>query len=75
LADCPSIFCDSLRCIVRWREVGGDVRPLSARPVRLRFVMRDADLYAFQFVPYEPDPAAPDISGIELPKPNSSSNA
>ena len=68
LDDCPAIFCDSLRRVVRWKKKGGDVRPLSARPVRLRFVMRDADLYAFQFVPYEPDPAAPDISGIELPK-------
>ena len=30
-------------------------------------VLRDADLYAFQFVPYEPDPATPDLEGIELP--------
>lgn len=67
LADCPAIFCDSLRRVVRWNKAGGDVRPLSGKPVRLRFVLRDADLYAFQFVPYEPDPEKPDLSGIELP--------
>ena len=67
LSDCPSIFCDSLRRIVRWKETEGDVRPLAGRPIRLRFVLRDTDLYAFQFVPYENEPAAPDLSGIELP--------
>ena len=66
LADCPPIFCDRLRYVVRWREVGGDVRPLAGKPVRLRFVVRDADLYAFQFVPYEPEPAAADLSGIDI---------
>ena len=59
LDDCDEIFCDSLRYVVRWRA-GGDVRPLAGKPVRLRFVLRDADLYAFQFVPYEPDPERPE---------------
>ena len=68
LADCPSIFCDSVSRVVRWRGRGGDVRPLAGQPVRLRFVLRDADLYAFQFAPYTPDPARPDLSGIELPE-------
>ncbi len=67
LADCPAICCDSLRYVVRWKQVGGDVRPLAGKPVRLRFVLRDADLYAFQFVPYAPEPARPDLSGIDLP--------
>lgn len=66
LADCPEIFGDRVRHQVLWRG-GGDVRPLCGKPVRLRFVLRDADLYAFQFVPYEPDPAQPDLSGITLP--------
>ncbi len=43
------------------------VRSLAGQPVRLRFVLRDADLYAFQFAPYAPDPEPPDLSGIELP--------
>ena len=68
LDDCPAIFCDSLRRVVRWKERGGDLRALAGKPVRLRLVLRDADLYAFQFAPYEPGPAAPDLSGIELPK-------
>jgi len=68
LDDCPAIFCDSLCRVVRWKERGGDLRALAGKPVRLRLVLRDADLYAFQFVPYEPDPATPDLSGIELPK-------
>ena len=68
LDDCPAIFCDSLRRVVRWKKKGGDVRALAGEPVRLMLVLRDADLYALQFVPYEPDPAAPDLNGIELPK-------
>lgn len=58
LADCPEIFGDDLALVVRWRK-GGDLRPLAGKPIRLRFVLRDADLYAFQFVPYQPDPPRP----------------
>ena len=58
LTECPEIRADSLAHIVRW-ESGGDLRALAGRPVRLRFVLRDADLYAFQFVPYQPDPPVP----------------
>lgn len=60
LADCPEIFGDTLAHVVRWRK-GGDVRPLSGKPVRLRFVLKDADLYSFQFVPYQPDPVRPQL--------------
>ncbi len=69
LDECPAIFCDSLRHIVRWNHQGGDVRPLAGKPVRLRFVLKDADLYAFQFVPHEPDPKRPDASGASLSAP------
>jgi len=58
LADCPEVFGDELARTVRWKK-GGDVRPLSGKTVRLRFVLKDADLYAFQFVPYQPDPIRP----------------
>jgi hypothetical protein len=61
LADCPEIFGDDLAREVRWRK-GGDVRTLAGKPVRLRFVLQDADLYAFQFVPYQPDPIRPQPS-------------
>lgn len=60
VADCPPIFCDRLAKIVRWKPRGGDVRELAGKPVRLRFVLKDADLYSFQFVPYQPDPPAPE---------------
>jgi hypothetical protein len=62
LEDCPQIFGDNLRTIVRWENKGGDVRPLSGKPVRLRFLLKDADLYSFQFVPYAPEPKRPDLT-------------
>jgi hypothetical protein len=66
LEECEPIFCDSLDYTVRWRSrAGGDLRALEGRPVRLRFLLRDADLYAFQFVPFcaAPDrPAALDLA-------------
>ncbi|MBN80683.1 MAG: hypothetical protein CMJ70_11140 [Planctomycetaceae bacterium] len=58
LEDCPEIFGDSIRHTVRWKR-GGDVRALQGHPVRLRFSLRDADLYSFQFVPFQPDPVRP----------------
>lgn len=67
LADCPEIFCDDVRHVVRWKKQGGDVRPLAGKPVRLRFALKDADLYSFQFVPYEPDPARPDLAPYNDP--------
>lgn len=57
LDDCPPIFGDRIAKVVRWKNRGGDVRPLSGQPIRLRFVLRDADLYSFQFVPYAEDPS------------------
>jgi len=63
LAECPPIFCDRLAQVVRWNRPGGDVRPLVGKPVRLRFVLKDADLYSFHFVPYAADPQRPSIPG------------
>ncbi len=48
LDDCPPIFGDTLARTVTW-TAGGDVSQLAGRPVRLRFQLRDADLYSFQF--------------------------
>lgn len=53
LDDCPPIFGDSLDRIVTWTQ-GADVKKLAGRVVRLRFAIRDADLYAFQFTAAEP---------------------
>ena len=64
LADCPPIYCDRISQVVRWNKPGGDVRPLCGKPVRLRFVLKDADLYSFQFVPYAPDPKRASLPSI-----------
>ena len=65
LADCPPILGDRLNHVVRWKSKGGDVRSLAGRAVRLRLALKDADLYAFQFTPYEPEPARPPIPEIK----------
>ncbi len=39
---------DSLNRVTRWKQ-GADVSELAGKPVRLRFVMRDADLFALNF--------------------------
>lgn len=49
LADSQEVFGDELNRTVTWRA-GSDVGRLAGQPVRLRFTMRDADLYALQFV-------------------------
>ena len=48
-AECDPIRADSVRHVVTW---GGDsdVSRLAGRPVRLRLEMKNAKLYAFQFV-------------------------
>jgi hypothetical protein len=48
LQDCSEIFGDSLDRTVSWKE-GADVSRLRGVPARLRFVMKDADVFAFQF--------------------------
>lgn len=47
-ADCHEIFGDQIRRTVVWKQ-GSDVSALSGKPVRLRIVMQDADLYSFRF--------------------------
>jgi hypothetical protein len=34
---------------VEWKEPGSNVRPLAGKPVRLKFYLREADIYAVQF--------------------------
>jgi hypothetical protein len=48
LADCPPVFGDAIERQVTWRS-WSNVSRLAGRPVRLRFALRDADLYAFRF--------------------------
>ena len=48
LSDCSEIFSDELDRVVRWKE-GAGVGRLSGKPIRLHFVMKDADLYSLRF--------------------------
>ena len=48
LAECPQMIGDDIQRVVTW-QTGEDVSRLRGQPVRLRFVMRDADLYSFSF--------------------------
>jgi len=48
LEDCHEIIGDTLDYSVRWQG-NPDLGRLRDQPVRLRFVLRDADLYSFQF--------------------------
>lgn len=48
LADCPEIYGDRIDQPVNWTG-GVELKTLMGRPLRLRFVMQDADLYALQF--------------------------
>lgn len=54
LEESPLIFGDRIDEVVPWKHPAGrtDTSPLSrlaGKPVRLRFMMRDADLYSIQF--------------------------
>lgn len=49
LNDCETILGDTIEGIVNWKS-GSDVSSLAGKPVRIRFVMKDADLYSFQFI-------------------------
>lgn len=50
LADAQEQIGDEIERIVRWQN-GADVSRLAGQPVRLRFVMKDADLYSLRFRP------------------------
>lgn len=48
VADCPPVFGDAIERTVSWKS-GSDLSKLQGKAVRLRFVIKDADLYAFRF--------------------------
>ena len=48
LEQSAEIFGDEIERVVRWRG-GSDLGRLAGRPVRLRFAMREADLYSIRF--------------------------
>jgi len=48
LENAEEIVGDMIERTVSWND-GSDVGPLSGKPVRLRFVMKDADIYSIRF--------------------------
>ena len=48
LTDSPEVFGDEIEHAFEWKG-GSDLRHLGGQPVRLRFVMNDADLYSIRF--------------------------
>ena len=50
LAEAQELFGDQVERTVSWKE-GDDVSELVGRSIRLRLVMKDADLYSFRFRP------------------------
>ncbi len=52
LDNCHEIIGDSVHHGIRWKD-GADVSSLAGEAVRLRFELKDADLYAFQFTTKE----------------------
>lgn len=50
LEDCPEIIGDQISRTVAWKG-GPEVGRAAGRPVRLRFVMKDADLFSLRFAP------------------------
>jgi hypothetical protein len=50
LADTPELIGDEIERVIRWKS-GTDISRLWDKPVRLRFVLKDADLYSLRFRP------------------------
>ncbi len=48
LEDCEEVFGDAIERTLSWQN-RTDLPELAGRPIRLRFVLRDADVYAFCF--------------------------
>ena len=48
MEDCHDIFGDDLERVVSW-DSEGDLASLAGTPVRLRFELKDADLYSLRF--------------------------
>jgi hypothetical protein len=50
LADCQEQIGTEIDRVVNWKG-GAGVSALAGKPVRLRFVLKDADVFAFRFMP------------------------
>lgn len=50
LSESEEIYGDSLSQVVLWKN-GSDVSNLAGKPIRLRFLLKDSDIYSFRFQP------------------------
>ena len=48
MADCEGLAGEEVDRVVRWKR-GSAVSGLAGRPIRMRFVLRDADLFSIKF--------------------------
>lgn len=48
LEDCKAISYDDIDRVIAWKT-GSDVSALAGKPIRLRWVLKDADVYSFRF--------------------------
>ena len=48
ISDSRELYGDEIESIIEWKD-GHDLDPFRGKPVRLKFVMKDADVYSIQF--------------------------
>jgi hypothetical protein len=48
LNECPAHFGDTIDRTVTWKS-GPDIGALAGKPIRIRFQLKDADLYSYKF--------------------------
>lgn len=48
LEDCKALSYDDIDRVIAWKT-GSDVSALAGKPIRLRWVLKDADVYSFRF--------------------------
>jgi hypothetical protein len=48
LEDCPIAYGDGIDLAVQWKN-GRDLTSLAGKPVKIRFLMKECDLFSFQF--------------------------
>ncbi len=58
LDDCQEIIGNEIDRVVMWKT-GSDLSSVAGQPIRLRFVLSDADLYALQFADPRHEPTTP----------------
>ena len=53
-SDCHEVFGDQIQRTIVWQR-GTNVSSLAGKPVRLRFVLKDADVFSFRFAAADRD--------------------